>query len=336
MLRAVSGVVMLGLIGAAFVAGGWQAATSKAALATPFTDALARHQREADWLLLRDLGPDVRQGDEGWLFLADELRVHPQREADAKARAAALIDIHRTLAAKNIALLVVVVPDKSRIEAAHLGLLKRPPQIEARVREWTAALEAGGVPALDLAPVLEAAPPSPFLRTDTHWNEEGSVRAAGAVAAKLQRLHAEPGTPVASVVTSREHSQAWGDLVHLAGIDGLPIALKPKPDEVWTSQVETHSDSTDLFGDAGLPSTVLLGTSFSRRSNFMPFLQLACGAQIADFALDGGDFHGAAQRYFAGDAFRDHAPRTIVWEMPERALQAPLGDAERAWLRKPL
>jgi alginate O-acetyltransferase complex protein AlgJ len=303
---------------------------------TPFTDTLARWQRQVDWLVLRDLGPDVHRGEGDWLFLDEELRVYPGGEAHAAARAATVAQVSRALAARHIALLVVVVPDKSRVEAAHLGELRRPPELEARVRDWNAKLEAAGVPALDLTPVLSNASAPAFLRTDTHWTEHGSTLAAQAVAARLHDMHASEGDPVPSVVVSRTERTTWGDLVHLAGIDALPASLKPAPDTDVQSVVETRSESTDLFGTAALPSTVLLGTSFSRRGNFHAFLQQASRALVADYAVDGGDFSGAARSYFAGEAFAKNPPRTIVWEVPERVLTSPIGEAEKAWMRAPL
>lgn len=305
-------------------------------VSTPFTDALARWQREASWLLLRDLGPEVKRGEDNWLFLDEELRVQPDRKTNAAARASAVSDMARALAQKQIALLVVVVPDKSRIESAHLATLRRPPALDARVRDWTARLQAADVATLDLSPVLAGASPSPFLRTDTHWSEHGSSLAANAVAQRLREMQALQGDPVPSVVVSKQDREVRGDLLHLAGIDGLPASLQPAPDTDTQSVVETRNESTDLFGAAAIPSTVLIGTSFSRRSNFLPFLQLASRALVADFAMDGGDFSGAARRYFAGEAFAKTPPRTIVWEMPERAIEAPIGEAEAQWLRQPV
>ncbi|WP_422086735.1 alginate O-acetyltransferase AlgX-related protein [Variovorax sp.] len=309
---------------------------TKTLVTTPLTETLARYQREASWLLLGDLGAEVHRGEGDWLFLDEELRVHAGRVANARDRAATIADISRTLAARRIALLVVVVPDKSRIESAHLSRLRRPPELEGRVREWTAMLDAANVPVLDLAPVLAGAAPPPFLKTDTHWTEHGSQLAAQAVAERLRRMQVLDAAPVPSVVASRKAVTEWGDLVHLAGIDGLPPSLKPAPDTDWQSTVETRSESTDLFGNTALPSIVLIGSSFSRRANFRPFLQLAGQSLVADFAMDGGDFSGAARRYFSGPAFADNPPRAVVWEVPERALESPIAEPEREWMRRPL
>jgi alginate O-acetyltransferase complex protein AlgJ len=82
----------------------------------------------------------------------------------------------------------------------------------------------------------------------------------------------------------------------------------------------------DLFGDSQLPNVAVIGTSFSRNSNFMPFLEQAVGASVGNFALDGGAFSGAAKAYFASSAFKQTPPKLIVWEIPERDLQAPYVD----------
>ena len=70
----------------------------------------------------------------------------------------------------------------------------------------------------------------------------------------------------------------------------------------------------------------LIGTSFSRNSNFVPFLEQALGASLGNFAKDGGEFSGAAKDYFASPAFRETPPQLLIWEIPERDLQSPYRD----------
>ena len=67
----------------------------------------------------------------------------------------------------------------------------------------------------------------------------------------------------------------------------------------------------------------LIGTSFSRNSNFLGFLQLALGAQVGSFAKDGGEFSGSANEYFSNPAFTQTPPKLLIWEIPERDLQTP-------------
>ncbi|SDV51255.1 alginate O-acetyltransferase AlgX-related protein [Chitinasiproducens palmae] len=303
---------------------------SAALVATPFAQRLSRYQREVSWLLLRDLGPAVARGDENWLFLREEWQLFPGRTEHARQRADAVLALDRTLRAAGIALIVAVVPDKSRSVAARLGGLRRPPEIATRVEDWTRHLHDGGVDVLDLTAVLQGE--QRFLHTDTHWNEAGSRLAADTIAVRL-RARQTLGGPSAATVASRQAAVSeWGDLVRLAGIERLPGWLKPRPDEAMRTTFETQAADDDLFGEAGTPTLVVVGTSFSHRSQFLPWLQHATGTPVADFAQDGGGFATAARAYFDSAAFAEHRPRAIVWEIPERALEAPLDSVEAAWL----
>jgi len=76
----------------------------------------------------------------------------------------------------------------------------------------------------------------------------------------------------------------------------------------------------------GAPNVALIGTSFSRNSNFVAFLEQALGASLGNFAKDGGEFSGAARDYFASPAFRETPPQLLIWEIPERDLQSPYKD----------
>src|SRR5207253_153066 len=113
-----------------------------------------------------------------------------------------------------------------------------------------------------------------------------------------------------------------GDLVHLAGIDWLPLKWQPESEivaqtsisELPSAPVDSPDNALDLFGDANLPDTALIGTSFSRNSNFAGFLQLALGAPVGNFAKDGGAFSGAANSYLNNPAFKETPPRLIIWE----------------------
>jgi alginate O-acetyltransferase complex protein AlgJ len=82
----------------------------------------------------------------------------------------------------------------------------------------------------------------------------------------------------------------------------------------------------DLFGDDNLPNVALIGTSFSRNSNFAGFLQQALGAPIGNFGKDGGEFSGGANGYFNNPAFKQTPPKLVIWEIPERDLQTPYSE----------
>lgn len=306
---------------------------AKAMSDVPLSSAAAGWERSLSWLALRDLGPRVREGQRDWLFLADELTPHVAGEASAASRAAEVVALHKRLRAQGIELLVAVVPDKSRIEAAHLGGLQRSPAFAGRVDGWTKTLEAGGVAAVDLSGALDGLRQqgqAAFLRTDSHWTEAGAQAAAGLVAQRARALAGIAATGSGWRLAGSAEQPRPGDLVRLAGLDRLPLSLQPLPERAQQSRFEREragaaakaGNDDDLFGDADLPRVALIGTSFSRTSQFEPFLARALDARIANFALDGGDFAGAAKAYLASPAFKQTPPRLVIWEIPERVLQA--------------
>ena len=86
----------------------------------PFAPQLATVARVTGWLATGDLGPRVRQGCDGWLFLTDELELYPGQLEALRFRAELVAKVARILRQRGIFLLVAPVPDKSRIEAKEL------------------------------------------------------------------------------------------------------------------------------------------------------------------------------------------------------------------------
>ncbi len=314
-----------------------QAALAMAKAALPA--GAAQIERGLSWQLAGDLGPRVREGERDWLFLVDELTPHADGARDAAARAQEVIWLNQRLARQGIALLVAVIPDKSRVAAEHLGSLQRPAIFANRVKDWTARLAQAGVEVIDLNDTLaglQARRQSPFLRTDSHWSEAGAEAAAARISGQIQRLNSAEQSSPGWQMTGRERLPRPGDLVKLAGIEWLPPALQPRPESVQQSRFEPiatvtpnllrinagNADNDDLFGDAELPAIAVIGSSFSRNSNFVPFLAQHLQTRVANFAVDGGDFAGAARAYLGSAAFKQTPPRLLLWEIPERVLMA--------------
>jgi len=297
-----------------------------------FPEHAAKLERAGSWLLWRDTGPRVRKGCDDWLFLSDELRVNRHAQDHANIKAEAVIDVQQRLRKQGIALLVAVVPDKSRIASEHLCGLRRPVMLAQRADAWVAALDQTGVPALNLALTLQPLGSAAYLRTDTHWSQSGAHAAAQAIAQAVQELGIR-ATPHKQFETLTQSAVLHpGDLVRLAGLDWLPLDWQPAADMVAATQTRERQDDAahagnddldDLFGEDNLPNVVLIGTSFSRNSNFVGFLQMALGAPVGNFAKDGGGFSGGANQYFNNPAFRQTPPRLVIWEIPERDLQTP-------------
>lgn len=302
------------------------------AAAVPQTAADLEHA--ASWLALHDTGDRVRPGCAGWLFLTDEMRINRHAQVNAQAKAAAVRDIQQQLAGRGIRLLVVVVPDKSRIASAQLCDLRRPVQLQHRAEAWVEGLNKAGVSAVDLAPVLHSVGSDAYLRTDTHWSEAGASAAARAIAVQVQAMGISATPHKAYEAALQDPARRPGDLVRLAGLEWLPVGLQPAAESVAASRFSEKTDTSqsdadnldDLFGDDNLPNVALIGTSFSRNSNFAGFVQQALGAPIGDFSKDGGEFSGGANGYFSNPAFKQTPPELVIWEIPERDLQTPYSD----------
>lgn len=321
--------------GSAFLDGQTMRGIADALARAPQPRAAADLARAANWLLLRDLGPQVRQGCPDWLFLAEELTPHEGAADHMAQRAAMVAQVHRALGREGIRLLVAVVPDKSRVAQPHLCRLQRGAALQGRVAQWSGLLQSAGVPMIDLTAALatmQARGEETFFRTDTHWTEDGAQRAAHAVAQAVQTPGWNP-EPMQEYDTVREApATRAGDLVRLAGIDKLPARWQPAPETARAARFAPRSTSEedDLFGDAQLPRTVLMGTSFSRTSGFAGFLAEALHTPVANFGRDGGNFSGGAAAYFQDPAWQQTPPRLVIWEIPERTLQRPVTAAEQA------
>jgi len=314
-----------------------------AALAdAPVPSNAARIERGLSWVVAGDLGPRVRRGSSGWLFLGDELTVHDQPQLNAAQRKVDVLKVQKILAAKGIKLLVVVVPDKSRIEASHLGMLHRPARYTPRASQWVGELKLAGVEAIDLTDTLSAFKQkngAAFLKSDSHWTEQGAEAAARSVSAEVLRLKIVATPTQSLIVDKRIETNRPGDLIRLAGVDWLFDALQPQQDLAQETSFKVGSQAQDkvkldtapassanrqtddLFGDADLPNIVVVGTSFSRTSNFVRFIEKELMAKIANLARDGGDFSGAMNTYLSSVAFKKTPPKLVIWEIPERVLQ---------------
>ena len=316
-----------------FLKGDVSSGIANALAKAPFPDNAAQFERGFSWLVTRDLGPRVREGSDDWLFLNDELVVHQDRLMNAADRSKQIYQIEQQLLSRGIKLLVILVPDKSRTVPEFLGAQRRATFFESRVNDFANALTQQGVDVINLSKVLSVAKQNgvvPFLRTDSHWTEQGAQEAAKAIAQKIQSLKINPSPAQLTQITKQSQETRLGDLVKLAGVDWLPQSLQPKPEKAQRSDflskpIESHKKSldalNDLFGDDNLPNIALIGTSFSRTSQFVPFLEMQLNTKIGNFAIDGGDFTGSAKAYFNSPSFKDTPPKLVLWEIPERVIE---------------
>jgi alginate O-acetyltransferase complex protein AlgJ len=300
--------------------------------ANPLEDPLVTVDRVTAWVATGDLGARVRRGCGNWLYLTDELTLHPGRAANAARRVKMIEEVAAYLRGRHIGLVVVPVPDKSRIEAAGLCGVDRPAAIGGRLADFGTNLGRAGIDVVDLVRPMSAAGGEPYYRTDTHWNERGAKIAAETVASALRQANLTPTQKAQFHVASEPEHERVGDLIRLAGLDGVPYPLRPRGDEEAATVVDqSAAGNVGLLDETPAPELAVIGTSFSRRANFVPFLSLALTAPVENRAEDGGGVANAAIDYFAKPEFQKTPPRAIVWEIPERMIEEPVAASDEHW-----
>jgi alginate O-acetyltransferase complex protein AlgJ len=297
----------------------------------PLETPLVTVDRVIAYLFTGDLGARVRRGCDNWLFLTDELALHPDRAANAARRVKMVEQVAVYLKSRNIRLAVVPVPDKSRIEAAELCGVNRPAAIADRLTDFETQLKAAGIGVVDLLGPMNAAGGERYYRTDTHWNERGARASADAVAAILRQAGLAPTQKAEFRVSKEPERERVGDLIRLAGLD-VPYPLRPHGDEETPTVIEQSAAAdVGLLDETPAPELAVVGTSFSRRANFVPFLSLALNAPVENRAEDDGGVTKAAISYFAKPEFQKSPPRAVVWEIPERMIEEPVPASDERW-----
>lgn len=231
-------------------------------------------------------------GQEGWLFFNSEMELEdwlgvglysPEELAKAKAVLARRRD---WLAKRGIALLVVVVPNKSTMYGEFLppGFSRLSPV--TRLDQLAQAMREAFVPFLDLRPVLQAAKAEhrAYCKTDSHWNGWGAFIGSQAIVENLRRRFPAMEPLRREDYTVRGSIRSGGDLAAMLlmeqdmperDIDMVPLS----PNRAKPAAPKGYADPATLFGramviretgKAALPKAVIFRDSFSTAA--WPFL----------------------------------------------------------------
>lgn len=312
----------------------WQQAGAEAAMnrtlgALPGQGDWTRWGAGLRWRLMGDLGPQVAQGCPGWLFYRDGLRPQAGEAAAAAAyarRVALMRHWAQVLRARGVQLVVATVPDKSRIEAAHLCGLPVSATMQARLDDWQRRLAEAGVPQVDLRPAL-AALPQAYYRTDVHMAPAGAEAAADAIGRTALPMLGGPGTQRFDDQRGAAPEPRMGDLIVLAGLDTLPEGWRPALERFTPERIVPVASGGLL--DAGPSAEVLLvGDSNGLRSEFPGRLGRQLGREVWTLSHDGGYFSGAMLAALAQKERWPTSLKLVVWTFSELSLSLPLSADE--------
>ncbi|MFA4913476.1 MAG: cell division protein FtsQ, partial [Burkholderiaceae bacterium] len=282
----------------------------------------------ARYRLFGDLGPQVVEGCKGWLFYRDGMRAPGAAHEEAafvqrlrlmRAWAAGLRD-------RKVDLLVVVVPDKSRIQEAQLCGQAYSKPMRQRLDRWNAEMEGRGIAYVDLRQPLTHVHTA-FFRTDVHMNARGAAAAAQAVAGHALSLLGSTGPLRYDVQRDDLPTARTGDLLVLSGLKDAPTGWRPKVDleRVQTMQpVRTGG----LLDDTPPVEVMLVGSSNGRRSLFAERLSGHLGREVWNRSMDGGQFAGALMAALEQPSAWPASLKLVIWEFSEMSLSLPLNAAE--------
>jgi alginate O-acetyltransferase complex protein AlgJ len=193
-------------------------------------------------------------------------------------------------------------------------------------------LRQAGIGAVDVLQAMNAAGGELYYRTDTHWNERGAKTVADAVAGVLRQTGLASTQKAAFKVSTGPLQERVGDLIRIAGLNQVAWPFRPRGDEEAASDIQqSAAASVGILDETPPPELAVIGTSFSRRANFVPFLALTLGAPVDNRAQDGGGIANAAIDYFAKSDFLKSPPRAIIWEIPERMVEEDVIDSDEGW-----
>jgi alginate O-acetyltransferase complex protein AlgJ len=278
-----------------------------------------------EYALFGDGRRGVVVGEGGWLFTAEEFEVYPGAMERAAERADRVARVRAGMEARGVGLVVVFLPAKSRIEAAHLGGQRVPAQAAEVGPHFAQRVRAAGVELVDLEPVLREARGGGevFLRTDTHWTPRGADAAALAVATRVRELGADWVDGAQVTVSEAPPVEHAGDLLRYLPLGPLQARLGPANDSLATPTAAVEAQG-GLLGDVSIPAA-LVGTSYSedRRWGFVASLQRHLGADVLNAATQGKGPFVAMDTYLADKAWTDAPPRLVIWEIPERYVAVP-------------
>ncbi len=278
-----------------------------------------------------DLGAQVVQGCPSWLFYRDGLRPQPGVHDAYDARVRLMNHWVADLRKQGLQVLVVTVPDKSRIQVEGLCGLQQSAPMQARLQLWQTRLEHDGVPHTDLYPVLAQGTEPRFFHTDVHMTATGAQAAAEVVGTRALALLGSKGSQTFNVSPLGAAEPRMGDLISLAGLEKAEPAWRPPLDVVQPVTIEPVR-SGGLLDETPPVEVLLAGSSNGRRSEFAERLGITLGRQVWNQSMDGGQFSGAL---LAALKKRDKWPaslKLVIWEFSEMALSLPLTADERAVL----
>jgi alginate O-acetyltransferase complex protein AlgJ len=287
-------------------------------------------------LFHRSAVPTVMLGREGWLFFLGEdahaldrhfrgLQPFPEYEIDALVRE--LQRRHAYLAARGIAYVVLVVPDKFTIYPEYLPAWVHPATPTPLARALRKIAADGSIPFIDLRALLSAAKQRErvYFKTDSHWNLAGASVAYESLMQEIRKQLTSARLPVVAPAARPPYvpgvDRYSGDLANMLGLperyaedDLVPLGKLLANPTSRCAQRTDHGEfpGFEFYGCArpGLPRAVMY-----RDSMGIPLIPL--------LAENFSHIIFVSSRKLEPALIARERPDVVIEELVERSLNAP-------------
>ena len=260
-------------------------------------------------------------GTDGWLYTSQEYRVPNDLDANLASQLAQIAKVEQQLAEHGKHLVLLPLPMKLDIYAAHAERAFDP-RVASLYERFVADLQ---LRRLDVVPLRDAylrnlAGPRLFLKSDTHWSPDGARLSAYELARQRPRLLGD------QVYVSHKAGAKTvkGDLMNYLQFDYARLAPQfgANPIELYET-LKAAQNSEELFGEQA-QSLLLVGTSYSKIDdwNFVGFLKEALNRDLLSVAVEARGPFEAMNQFLASDQLHNPQVDTVIWEFPLRTLLA--------------
>lgn len=260
----------------------------------------------------------VIRGKDGWLLPGwGSLTEVDNRGIDAST--ALISEARKALAARNVQLQLLVLPDKTLFYQDKLpdGTTVSP-QVQQRYQTILSRLAQAEVPTFDNAAVLRALKQSGhdvFYRTDQHWTQAGADATAVATAEQIKRLGpALKGSAGSGMALGSEFNERrFGDLAELFL---TPDERKKIGRDTFT--IRREASAASLLDDAPAPVHV---TGHSMVQPYFGYPQKLSNALDRPVSVNWKPGNVGPWivllEYLESAEFQQHPPQVLVWQLFE-------------------
>jgi hypothetical protein len=301
----------------------------------------------SEWLLPRvqfalvKLGAGNEQvylGRNGWLFyrpdvdyvtgppfLEPKVMTHRGHVAAVQSDPVkAIVAFRKQLASRGIDLIVVPIPMKPGVEAAHLSTRSRQPEVlqNGSFPEFKTRLEQARVRVFDPATSWSRGETPLYLETDTHWKPETMESVAENLAAFIK----QPSPPTTTFQVNKRSISGVGDIARMLK---LPESQNTFPPETVTiHEVSPWRASKDadilLLGDSFSNIYSLAALGWGESAGFAEQLSRSLGGHPLDCILRNSDGAFATREILSRDLARGRdrlaGKKLVIWEFAAREL----------------